>query len=287
MDTIRNPIEWGADELETARAHVAAVGQSLKGSGSGSATGDLELRPVTLSDLRKVLAKGFADFRACRTDVLFLCLVYPAVGLVAAWFTFDYSLLPLILPILSGVAFLGPVTAIGLYQMSRQREQGQEVNWLTAFAVLGSPRFGAMLVLGLVMLAIFLLWLAAADGIYAATLGPAPPVSLAGFVSDVFTTGAGWAMILIGTVVGALFAVVVLALSVVSFPLLLDREIGLSRAVKTSVRVVAANPWSMLVWGLIIAIGLAVGSIPLFLGLILVMPVLGHATWHLYRAAVA
>ena len=149
-----------------------------------------------------------------------------------------------------------------------------------------APAFGAILVLGLVLLAIFLLWLAAAYAIYLVTLGPEPPASLGSFVRDVFTTGAGWALIVVGVGVGFLFAVLVLTISVVSFPLLLDRDVGLFTAVATSVRAVVANPGPMAAWGLIVAGGLVIGSLPALLGLILVMPVLGHATWHLYRKVV-
>ena len=137
------------------------------------------------------------------------------------------------------------------------------------------------------LLAIFLLWLLAANVVYQLTLGPAPPISIAAFTRDVFTTSAGWAMIVVGVGVGFLFALVVLAISVVSFPLLLDRDVGLHTAVRTSIRTVAANPGPMALWGLIIAGGLVIGSIPAFLGLIFVVPVLGHATWHLYRKVVA
>ena len=106
------------------------------------------------------------------------------------------------------------------------------------------------------------------------------------FLREVLTTGAGWTMILVGCGVGFLFAALVLATSVVSFPLLLDRDVGLPVAVITSMRVAAANPLPIAVWGLIVAGGLLLGSIPFFLGLIVVMPILGHATWHLYRRTV-
>jgi uncharacterized membrane protein len=170
--------------------------------------------------------------------------------------------------------------------MSRRREQGDRISWIDAFGVVRSPGFGAILVLGLVLLAIFLLWMLAASVIYQLTLGPEPPVSITSFVRDVFTTSAGWTMIVVGVGVGFLFALVVLAISVVSFPLLLDRDVGLYSAVSTSVRAVATNPGPMALWGLIVAGGLAIGMLPAFLGLIIVLPVLGHATWHLYRKAV-
>jgi uncharacterized membrane protein len=170
--------------------------------------------------------------------------------------------------------------------MSRRREQGVEITWADAFGVVSAPAFGAILVLGLILLAIFLVWLAAAWAIWSMTLGPVPPVSLGAFTHQVLTTSAGWAMIIVGVGVGFLFALLVLAISVVSFPLLLDRDVGLRTAVATSVRAVLINPGPMAAWGLIVAGGLVLGSIPVLLGLIIVMPVLGHATWHLYRKVV-
>jgi uncharacterized membrane protein len=149
-----------------------------------------------------------------------------------------------------------------------------------------SPSFGAILTLGLALLAIFLLWQGAAYGIYAATLGPNPPTSLGAFVSDVFTTGAGWTMIVAGMAAGFVFALAVLMIGAISFPLLLDRDVGLLAAVTTSVRAFRMNPVPMSLWGLIVAGGLVLGTIPALIGLVIVIPVLGHATWHLYRKLV-
>jgi uncharacterized membrane protein len=125
-----------------------------------------------------------------------------------------------------------------------------------------------------------------ADAIYNVTLGPERPVSMSAFAHDVLTTDAGWVLIGAGVGVGFLFAVAVLAISVVSFPLLLDRNVGVATALLTSIRAVVANPGTMAIWGLIIAGGLMIGSIPFFIGLVIVLPVLGHATWHLYRRVV-
>jgi uncharacterized membrane protein len=221
-----------------------------------------------------------------RTDVIFLCIIYPLAGLLLASLAFGYDMLPMLFPLASGFALIGPVAAVGLYEMSRRREQGVDITWADAFGVVRAPAFGAILVLGLVLLAIFLLWLAAAYAIWLTTLGPLPPASIGAFMRDVFTTGEGWTMIVVGVSVGALFALLVLMISVVSFPLLLDRDVGLYTAVATSVRAVLANPVPMVAWGLIVAGGLVLGSIPVLLGLIIVMPVLGHATWHLYRKVV-
>jgi uncharacterized membrane protein len=249
------------------------------------------LRPLVQSidihDLKGVLTKGLDDFRSSRSDVLILCVIYPVIGLFLARFAFGYDMLPLLFPAASGFALLGPVAAVGLYEMSRQREQGIDARWSDAFAVMHSPSFGAILVLGLLLLAIFLIWLGVAYAIYAMTLGPNPPASASVFMHDIFTTGAGWTMFVVGVGIGFLFALAVLAISAVSFPMLLDKDVGLGLAIATSIRVFADNPAPIAAWGLIVALGLALGSIPFFLGLIFVVPILGHATWHLYRRTVA
>ncbi len=286
MPHIRNPVEWMVDEIKDAAHHLDAVGHSLHGAEASPDSPLPEVRRIGVADLRDVLDKGLKDFAACRTDVVLLCLLYPVIGIVLAGFASQYNMLPLLFPAVSGFALLCPLAAVGLYEMSRRREQGAKVSWADAFGVIRSPSFGAIVVLGLVMLGIFLLWLGAAQVIYWATLGPEPPSSVTEFARAVFTTGAGWAMIIVGMAVGFLFAVLVLAVSVVSFPLLLDRDVGLGIAVLTSVRVVIANPIPLAAWGLIVSGGLVVGAIPVFLGLIIVLPVLGHATWHLYRKAV-
>ena len=286
QDHIRNPIEWGWDQITLATLTVGSLGRSLGGSEQSRNAPLPEVCRIKTADLRDVLFKGLDDFGAYRTDVIFLCLIYPLIGISLAWLTFGNESLPLLFPLASGFALVGPVAAVGLYEMSRRREQGIPTTWADAFGAIRSPGFGAILVLGLALLGIFLLWLLAANVIYDVTLGPEPPVSIAAFARDVFTTSAGWAMIVVGMGVGCLFALLVLAISVVSFPILLDRDVGLRTAVLTSISAVTANPGPMAVWGLIVAGGLVIGSIPAFLGLIIVMPVLGHATWHLYRKVV-
>ncbi|HEX9490719.1 MAG TPA: DUF2189 domain-containing protein [Stellaceae bacterium] len=282
---IRNPIEWGYDQIRLTALAVGSAGRAVRGA-AADRHAPLAVRRIVVADLRDVLARGFDDFGVSRADVIFLCVIYPIVGLLLARLVVGYEVLPLLFPIASGFALIGPVAAVGLYEMSRRREQGIAVTWADAFGVVRSPSYGAIALLGLLLLAIFLLWLAAAWAIYALTLGPAPPDSIAGFMRDVLTTPAGWALIAVGIGVGFLFAVLVLAISVVSFPLLLDRDVGLVTAVQTSIRAVAANPAPMAVWGMIVGGALVLGSLPAFLGLVIVMPVLGHATWHLYRKVV-
>lgn len=286
MATIRNPIEWGADKLKDATLHVESSGRAIRGAEAGGRVGAPAIRKITVADIREVLAKGIDDLAEYRTDVVFLCIIYPIVGLFLTHAVVDYDMLPRLFPLASGFALIGPVAAIGIYEMSRQRERGVKATWADAFGMIGSPSFGAILVLGLLLLAIFLLWIGAADLIYYLTLGPKSPASLETFVRDVLTTEAGWTMIAVGMGVGFLFALAVLSISVVSFPLLLDKDVGVRTAIATSVRAVHANPGPMAVWGLIVAAALVIGTLPLFVGLIVVMPVLGHATWHLYRKVV-
>jgi uncharacterized membrane protein len=283
-DHIRNPAEWGVDQVRTANEAVGRAGHSLRSPTQDAAPP--AVRRIELADLRDALAKGISDLGAYRSDVIFLCIIYPLAGLVLAWSAFGYDMLHLVFPLASGFALIGPVAAVGLYEISRRREQGVDISWVDAFGVVRAPAFGAILVLGLVLLAIFLLWLVAAQAIYLVTLGPEQPASVGAFLRDVLTTGPGWALIIVGVGVGFLFAVLVLTISVVSFPLLLDRDVGLYTAVATSARAVLTNPGPMAAWGLIVAGGLVIGSVPLLLGLIIVMPVLGHATWHLYRKVV-
>ncbi len=249
--------------------------------------GQIAVRRIGLDDLRVALARGWDDFSAKPTHYAFLGLIYPILMIVVLRLTLDQGLLQLAFPFVAGCALLGSFVAVGLYEMSRRREQGQAISWRNAFDVLRSSSIWSILLLGAVMVAWFALWLWAAMGIYVDTLGPSTPGSLGGFVERLFTTAEGWQLILIGNVVGALFAVVALALSVVSFPLLVDRNVGAMTAVATSVAAVVANPVPMVTWGAIVAGLLLLGAIPMFVGLAVVIPVLGHATWHLYRRVVA
>jgi len=283
--TIRNPVEWGS---ATFRQGTHAVGTGGHAVYHPEDINSLvpKICKIDTADLRDVLRKGFEDFGVYRTDVIFLCIIYPIIGLVLARATFGGDMLQLLFPLASGFALIGPFAAIGLYEMSRRREEGHEIGWADAFGVLRSPSFGAILALGMILMAVFVLWLLAAQAIYSMTMGSDTPNSIGPFFREVFTTGAGWALIIVGCGVGFLFAVLALSISVVSFPLLLDRKVGVVTAIWTSIRAVAANPVPMAMWGLIVTAGLVLGSIPLFLGLIIVMPVLGHATWHLYRKTV-
>lgn len=254
--------------------------------GAGTRPAQPVIRRISVGDLRDALAKGIDDFYAMPTHAMFLCLVYPVVGFVLARLAFGYSVLPLLYPLASGFALVGPVAALGLYEMSRRREAGLGTSAANALDVLESSSVGAIAALGFLLLVVFMIWVAVANAIYIANFGYSPPASIKAFLYDVLTTRAGWTLIIVGNGVGLLFAIVVLTIGVVSFPLLLDRDVGAAVAVLTSIRAVARNPATMIVWGLIVGALLVIGSLPLFFGLTVVMPVLGHATWHLYRKVV-
>jgi len=280
---IQSPPGWGWDQLGHAVHEIGAAKPEEYWRERAADSAVPAVRRIGIAELRTALSRGLADFEANRTDVIFLCVIYPVLGLILGRLASGYGLLPLIFPLASGFALVGPLAAVGLNEMSRQREQGHEVSWVNALNVLRSPSIGSIALLGLLLVALFVLWLVAAQIIYVTTLGPEPPASVGEFLRDVLSTGAGWTMILVGIGVGFLFAAVVLAISAVSFPLLLDRNAGIETAISTSIRAVATNPAIMALWGLIVAGGLVLGSLPCFIGLVVVVPVLGHATWHLYR----
>jgi uncharacterized membrane protein len=229
---------------------------------------------------------GWEDFKAVPSHAVILCIIYPVLGVVLFRLTLGYSVLPLLFPLAAGFALIAPFAAIGLYELSRRLENGEDASAWHAFDVLRSPSFGAMLGLGVMLLALFVTWIATAQAIYVAAFGYTPAADIPDFVGRVLTTREGWMLIVIGCGVGFLFALAALCLSVVSFPMMLDRHASLSDAMVTSLRVTAANPVAIAAWGLMVAMLLVLGSLPFFLGLAIVIPLLGHATWHLYRKAV-
>jgi len=251
----------------------------------GVATGFV-VRKIDLSDLGDALRLGWEDFKAIPTHAVVLCLIYPVLGLVLFRMVLGHSLLPLLFPLAAGFTLIGPFAGLGLYELSRRRERGEEPSAMDAMHVLRAPSFGAILGLGMFLLVLFGTWIAAADVIYIATFGYAPAASIPDFATRVLTTPEGWTLIIVGCGVGFLFAVAALCISVVSFPLMLDRHATAIDAIRTSLRVVRMNPFPMAVWGLIVAALLGVGSLPFFVGLCVVLPVLGHASWHLYRKVV-
>jgi uncharacterized membrane protein len=279
---IKTPPGWGFDVLAHAYHSITTIHPDQAAQTSAPPV----VRRIHIADLRWALARGLEDFRESRTDVVFLCVIYPLIGLLLARVAAGYDMLPLVFPLASGFALVGPLAAVGLNEMSRRREMGLSAGLADAFSVFRSPAIGGIMLLGATLIVMFLFWLVLSNAVYNLTLGPNPPVSLTHFAHDVISTRAGWLMVFAGIGIGFVLALIAGTISVVSFPILLDRNVSLETAIRTSVAIVARNPLTMAAWGVIIAASLVIGSIPLLLGLIVVMPVLGHATWHLYRRAV-
>lgn len=244
------------------------------------------IREIDTDDLIDALRKGVEDFRLMPTYLVLLALIYPVVGLMAARWAQGNDVVPLIFPLISGFALVGPLAAVGLYELSRRREAGLDTSWPHVFDVLKSKQLVTIVTLAVMLMVIFAAWLATAVEIQHATLGSLAIDNVGGFVHDIFNTQAGWMLIVMGNAAGFVFAAVTLAISAVSFPLALDRDVSAGTAVMTSVRAMATNPKAMVQWGLIVVALLVVGALPFFVGLAVVMPILGHATWHLYRRVV-
>jgi uncharacterized membrane protein len=282
-NTIGNPLTWGFRHL---RAAGQGLGEAARHAGGDTAEQLPRVQPIELDDIRQALRLGVADFLAMRSDVITAVILYPIIGLCLIWATLHQQAFPLVFPLIAGFALIGPVASLGLYELSRRREAGQEPGWNAVFGVLRAPGFGAIVLLSLAMGALFALWLVVAWGVYSVTMGQGNYGSLTQFLTEVLTTRGGQMMILIGVPLGFVFALIALAVSIVSFPLLLDRDVGLPRAVVTSVRLFRNSPGTVLAWGALVVVGLVVGAIPFLLGLAITLPILGHATWHLYRRAV-
>lgn len=248
--------------------------------------GEPAIRQIGVGDLIDCVRKGYDDFRAVPSHLIFLAIIYPVVGIVLARLFLGYDVLALVYPVLAGLTLIGPVIAIGLYEISRRLELGQPATLRNGLDVFDNPSKGAIARLSLFVFGLFFEWLALAHIMYRGLLGATPPESVQAFVHQVLTTPNGQQLMISGNLLGFLFAVIVLMTSVVSFPLLVDRHVGAAVAVRTSIRAVLENPVTMAVWGLFVAAALLVGCLTLFVGLALVLPILGHATWHLYKKVV-
>lgn len=258
----------------------------LAGSNKKKAVAQPTVRQIKIADVFDALRRGFDDFWEKPSHYVFLCLIYPVIGVILITWTSGGNALQLIYPLITGFALLGPLAALGLYEISRRRELNLDSSWTHALEVRNSPAIPSIIAVGVLLLGLFVAWLLTAQALFNWLYGSDVPTSITAFVSDVLTTERGWTLILLGNAIGFLFALVVLSTTVIAFPLLLDRDVGAYAAIETSARVMIANPVPIVLWGLIVAIALVAGSLPLFVGLAIVIPVLGHSTWHLYRKVV-
>jgi uncharacterized membrane protein len=244
-----------------------------------------EVNEVALSDLRESLALGWRDFTRAPVYGLAFAAVYVLGGWLILWAVTSKGQIWWTLPAGAGFPILGPFIACGFYEISRRLETGAALSPSSIFGVIFRQKDRQIPSIAAVVVVFFLFWNFLAHMIFAVFLGNSTMTNVSSSLA-VFTTPEGMAMLVVGTVVGAVFATVLFGLTVVSLPMLLDREVDFVTAMLTSFALVRENPRVMLTWGALIAVCLFLGMLPLFLGLFVVLPIFGHASWHLYRRAI-
>ena len=249
----------------------------------------VQLAPVTVAsdlrvrDLRAALAAGWRDFTACPVYGLFFGAIYVVAGLFLYYALFNWGAVVWLIPAAAGFPLLAPFVAVGLYEVSRRRELGLPMSWSVVLGALRGRGDEQILSMGVIVFVAFGFWLMIAHGIFAVFMAES------GIGSEslaLFTTTAGIMMLAVGTIVGAIMALAFFAITVMSLPMLVDREADFLTAIIVSLGTVRSNRFIMVTWAVWIAIGLFIAMLPLFLGLLVALPVFGHATWHLYRRAV-
>ncbi|MCJ2177202.1 DUF2189 domain-containing protein [Novosphingobium album (ex Hu et al. 2023)] len=249
----------------------------------------VQLAPVTVAsdlgvrDLWAALAAGWSDFRACPVFGLFFGAIYVGAGVFLYFALFQWGAVAWLIPAAAGFPLLAPFVAVGLYEVSRRRELGLPMSWPAVLGALRGRGDEQILCMGVIVFVAFGFWLMIAHGIFAVFMAES------GIGSEslaLFTTPAGMVMLAVGTIVGAVMALAFYAVTVMSLPMLVDREVDFLTAIIVSLGAVRSNRFVLMTWAVWIAIALFIAMVPLFLGLLAALPVFGHATWHLYRRAV-
>lgn len=238
---------------------------------------------LTTTDLLDALRAGWRDFAAYPLFGLFFGLIYVVAGLLIWTVLFRGGQVAWLVPAAAGFPLLAPFVAVGLYEVSRRHETGAPIRWGAVLGALRGRGDEQILSMGVIVFVAFGFWLMIAHGIFAVFMAE----SGIGMESlALFASPAGIAMLFVGSGVGALMALAFYAITVISLPMLVDREVDFLTAIITSLAAIRANPATMLSWAVIIAVLLFIAMAPMFLGLVVALPVLAHATWHLYRRAV-
>jgi uncharacterized membrane protein len=245
------------------------------------------VRPVTFTDLRACLAAGIDDFRRAPLYGLFFGAVYALGGLLILAVVFRLEMSYLAYPLAIGFALIGPFVAVGLYEVSRRLETGRPLDWPGVLRVIYDQRRRELSWMAFVVLFVLWIWLYQVRLLIALFLGSRATIDLGRFVHVVISTPEGLIFLAVGHLVGAILALVLFSVTVIACPLLLDRNIDFVTALITSVKTVTTSPVPMILWGLMVVVLVLLASLPAFLGLVVVLPILGHATWHLYRRAIA
>ena len=245
-----------------------------------------DVRTLTWADLRASLAAGWSDFIHAPLFGLFFGGIYAVGGLLMLLFLIVLDTPWMIIPLAVGFPLVGPFVAVGLYEVSRRRQAGEPLKWGGVLSVVFQQRNRQLGWTAFVVLFIFWVWIYQVRLLLALFLGFQSFASIGGFLSVVTSTVEGLTFLAVGTCVGAFLAFVLYATSVITMPLLLDRDIDLVSAMIVSFKTIHKNPVVMIGWGVLITVLTAIALALAFLGLLVVLPVLGHATWHLYCRAV-
>ncbi|MGI9356454.1 MAG: DUF2189 domain-containing protein [Rhizobiaceae bacterium] len=243
----------------------------------------LSIRPAGIADLRFALAQGWADFWKAPQYGLFFGAVFAAGGLLLVWLAFFLGLNWMAYPLVIGFALIGPFIATGLYEVSRRLHAEKAFGWRSVLLVIVDQHRRELGWMAFVMLFVFWVWMYQARTIFVVFFGSKGFATLDGFLTAVFNTETGWWFLLVGHAIGAIISLVLYSLTVISCPLLLDRDVDFVTAMVTSIKTVLASPFVMLGWGIFVVLAVIVSAVPAFAGLLIVLPILGHATWHLYR----
>lgn len=246
----------------------------------------IEVRQIDRNDLWRALKLGTSDFFDSPTHPVFLTAIYLIVAALVALFSLGENPLPLLFPLVSGMALIGPLAACGIYELSRRKEKGLNFAWWHAFDVLSSSSRGAILLMGATLAILFFCWMQTAIALYGAYFGDLNPGSLTGLMDQVFTTAAGWQLLISGCAIGLVYSAVVFVMTVVSLPAMVDRPTRLSQAVGLSLKACLRNWQTLMLWYVVVAVLMWVGVLTFFFGLAILLPIVGHASWHLYRMLV-
>lgn len=246
----------------------------------------IRIRRITGAEIATALRRGFSDYLAHLPYGLFFGAIYAAGGMFIVAALSIYHMPWLIIPVAIGFPLIGPFIAVGLYEVSRRREKGLPITWGAILAEVFRQRERQLSWMAFVVLFIFWVWIYQVRLLFALFLGYKAPAELDALVHVILTTSQGLSFLGVGTIVGAVIATILFSVTVVAMPLLLDHDVDFVTAMITSIRAVTENPVAMLGFGVIVGASAILALVPLFLGLLVVLPVLGHATWHLYRAVI-
>lgn len=245
-----------------------------------------EFERIGLGIIGKALKLAVVDMKRSAAYGFILSLPYVLGGIGFIWLTWFSEQSYWLVFAAFGFPLMGPFAAVGLYEVSRRYELGLPMDWRAIFGVISRERSGQLPWLSAVVVVIFLFWFFLGHMIFALFLGLSTMTNVSSSY-EVYLTSNGLTMLTVGTAVGAVFAFITFAISVIGIPILLDREIDFVTALITSIQVVLANPFPMLVWAIVLAILTVLAMLPFFLGLFIGLPLLGHASWHFYRLAQA